>query len=261
MELKNFTYLTDALTKLGFEGIFDKPLKTGMELGKPEFVLSANLNRKEESLVFTFKFAQNGGDFYFLNNVLATLVKKGQEPVTHDFFLYKQQGYNIEQMKNLLEGRSVYNEFRKDGRNVELWRRIDFTAKDERGNNVVRTTYNNNNKFNLEAELNKLPVQNMNAAEKDMVLAALKNGERTAVTLRQGANRERMFIEATPHLGTISVYNVTGEKVTIANNQLKVVGETGKEEGLTETTKLIVGAQQQQTAGEEQKTQQRRRAS
>ncbi len=91
MELKNFTYLTDSLTKLGFEGVFDKPLKAAMELGQPEFVLKADLAGKDEAMLFAFKFAQNGGEYYFLNNVVTTLTKKDMEPLTHDFFLYKQQ--------------------------------------------------------------------------------------------------------------------------------------------------------------------------
>ncbi|MCK9403933.1 MAG: hypothetical protein M0Q26_11085 [Chitinophagaceae bacterium] len=260
MELKNYQYLTDSLTKLGFEGVFDKPLKAAMELGKPDFVLKANLEGKDEAMLFAFKFAQNGGEYYFLNNVAATLTKKGQEPLTHDFFLYKQQGYNIQQMKNMLEGRSVYAEFRKDGRDVQLWRRIDFTAKDERDNNLVRTTYNNNNKFNLTEEVGKLPVQNMNAAEKDALMQALKNGERAVVTLKQGANKERMFIEATPHLGTISVYNAEGQKVSLSNNQLKIVGDTTQGKNLPDTTKQIIASQGQEP-GQGQQQQRSRKVS
>lgn len=252
MELKNFQYLTDSLTKLGFEGIFDKPLKAAMELDKPNFTLKANMEGKEEAMLFAFKFAQNGGEYYFLNNVQATLTKKEQEPLNHDFFLYKQQGYNIQQMKNMLEGRSVYAEFRIDGRDVQLWRRIDFTAKDERQNNLVRTTYNNNNKFNLAEAVGKLPVQNMNAVEKEALMHALKNGERAMVTLKQGANKERMFIEATPHLGTISVYNAEGVKVSLTNNQLKVVGDTTQGKNLPDITKQIINSQQQKPGQQQQ---------
>ena len=254
MEPKNFEYLTGSLTKLGFEGVFDKPLKAAMALGQKDFVLQANLDGKDESMLFAFKFAQNGGDYYFLNNVVTTLTKKDMELLTHDFFLYKQQGYNIGQMKNMLEGRSVFAEFRKDGRDVQLWRRIDFTAKDERNNNMVRTTYNNNNKFSLAEELGKLPVQNMSVPEKEALIIALKNGERAVVTLKQGPNRERMFVEATPHLGVISVFNTEGQKVTLSNNQLRVVTE-GKE-NLPDVTKQIINAQQQQ---KDQQTQQQSR--
>jgi hypothetical protein len=260
MEMKNYVFLTESLTKLGFEGIFDKPLKTGMELGKPDFALSADLAGKDESMIFTFRFAQNGGEYYFLNNVLATLIKKDQEPITHDFFLYKQQGYNIQQMKNMLEGRSVYTEYRSQGRDVQLWRRIDFTAKDERGNNQVRTTYNNNNKFNIVDELGKLPVQNMSQQEKDALIIALKNGERAAATLKQGANRERMFIEATPHLSVLTVFNATGDKVTLANNQLRVISGS-KQDNLPDTTKKLLTAQQQRVQQQQKEQQPRAKVS
>jgi hypothetical protein len=261
MEQKNYQYLTDSLTKLGFGDIFNKPLKAAMELGKKEFVLKANLEGKDENMLFVFKFAQNGGDYYFLNNIQAALNRKDGVSAVHDFFLYKQQGYDLQQMKNLLEGRSVYTEFRKDGRTVELWRRIDFTAKDERGNNLVRPTYNNNGQFNIAEKVNELPVQGMNAAEKQALIAALKNGERVTVTLKQGANKEKMFIEATPHLGTISVFNLEGQKVSLSNNQLKVVSDTTQAKPLPDTTRQILNSQAQQSEGQQQNQQRGRRAS
>ena len=257
---KNYSFLTNSLTRLGFDGVFDKPLKAAMTLGKPHIEMQAELQGKDEKMLFTFKFSQDGGDYYFLNNVETTLSKKEQNPITHDFFLYKQQGYNIQQMKNMLEGRSVYTAYRDENRLVELWRKIDFSAKDERGNNLVRSTYADSNKFNLETELGKLPVQGMTSQERVAVISALKNGDRVGVTMKQGQNRERLFVEATPQLGVITVFNAQGDKVNIAQNQLRLVGEQ-QENKLPDATKQMIQSQQQQQENGQQQQQGRRKAS
>lgn len=242
---RNYLFLTNSLTRLGFDGVFDRPLKAAMKLGQEHISLQAELQGKDEKMLFTFKFSQNGGDYYFLNSVETTLSKKDQNAITHDFFLYKQQGYNIQQMRNMLEGRSVYSTYRnEEGRLVELYRKIDFAAKDERGNNLVRSTYVDNGKYNLEALLSKLPVQAMTGEEKLSVLNALRNGDRVGVTMKQGNNRERMFLEATPQVGTITVFNSQGDKVHISQNQLRLVSET-KGNTLPESTKRMMQSEQQ----------------
>lgn len=264
MEMKNYDYLCDSLTRLGFEGVFDKALKAAMQLAQKEFALSANIKKDDLATDFVFKFAQKeDGAFYFLNNVVASYTKGQQPPLTHDFFLYKQQGYDMRQMVNMLEGRSVHTEFHRDGRHVELWRRIDFTGKDERGNNLVRTTYVNNNKFNLKTELNKLPIQGMNAEDKQMLISALKNGDAATVVVKQGNNKENVNLVAMPHLGIIAALNMQGERVSLHNNMLKVV-VSEQQPGLSDTTKQLVEGAKNNTQGQandQTQSQGRRKAS
>jgi hypothetical protein len=258
---KNYLFLTNSLARLGFEGLFDQPLKTAMKLGLDHIGgLQAELQGKDEKMFFTPKFSRNGGDFYFLNSIETTLIKAGQHPITHDFFLYQQKGYDIRQMKNMLEGRSVYSSYRDDGRQVELYRRIDFSAKDERGNNMVRSTYVDKQRFNLEALLSKLPVQGMTHEEKFAILDGLRNGDRVGVTMRQGTNRERLFLEASPHIGTITVFNAAGEKVNVSLNQLRLVGD-GQTNTLPDTTKKLIESQEQKQEQGQQQQQGRRKAS
>jgi len=257
---KNYLFLTNSLARLGFEGVFDQPLKTAMKLGRENIALQADLPNKDEHMLFTPKFSKNGGDYYFLNSVEVTLSKKDLNPITHDFFLYQQKGYDIRQMKNMLEGRSVYSTYRDSGRQVELYRRIDFTAKDERSNNMVRSTYVDKQRYNLEALLSKMPVQGMTNEEKFAVIDALRNGDRVGVTVKQGNNRERVFMEATPHIGTITVFNAQGDKINISQNQLRLVGES-QANALPDTTKKLIQSQEQQQEQGQQQQQSRRRAS
>lgn len=251
MEQKNYEYLCDSLTKLGFEGVLDKALKAALQLDRKEFDLRVQMTNGERDLNFVFKFERKEeGAFHFLNNVIASCKKENEPVLTHDFFLYRQQGYDMREMVNMLEGRSVQTEFRRDGRNVELWRRIDFTGKDERGNNLLRTTYINNNKFNLSLELNKLPVQGLNNEEKQMLLMALKKGDAVSVVVKQGNNKEKVNLAALPHLGIIGVFNAQGERISLQNNMLKVVGpeETNT---LSESTKQMVNAVNNNKLGKE----------
>ena len=257
---KNYLFLTNSLARLGFEGVFDQPLKTAMKLGRENITLQADLQNNDEHMLFTPKFSKNGGDYYFLNSIEVTLSKKDLNPITHDFFLYQQRGYDIRQMKNMLEGRSVYSTYRDSGRQVELYRRIDFSAKDERGNNMVRSTYVDKQRYNLEALLNKMPVQGMTPEEKFALTDALRNGDRVGVTVKQGNNRERVFMEATPHIGTITVFNAQGDKINITQNQLRLVGESKTNE-LPDTTKKLIQSQEERQEQGQQQSQGRRKAS
>jgi hypothetical protein len=263
---KNYDYLVNAFDKLGFGGVFEQPMRAAMLLDKPAFEIGANLDLgKGEKMGFDFKLnTVDGGDYYFMNNVKTVLSRENKPDIVHDFFLYKQQGYGIMHMKNMLEGRSVCTEFRKEGREVELWRRIDFSAQDERGNNLVRSTYAKDVRFNLNIELGKLPMVNMTAADKEAILIGLKNGERVAVTLKNGANRESSFLEASPHLGGISILNAKGERVGISNSQLKIIAKHVSEKPeLNGTAKQLIDITQNKEQGKEkdQTKQQGRKAS
>ncbi len=226
MEQQNYDYLVNSFARLGFDGVFDDLLKTAMQLGKPNIELKAMDSGHDWKMNFAFQLSKKeGGEYYFLNNVKTTLNREGQPSKEHDFLLYNQQGYSIRQMKKMLEGKSVHTQYRRENRDVELWRRIDFTAKDERGNNVVRTTYVDNSKFNLTAEINKLPVQ-MSAADKQTMEMALKNGESVTAIIRNGQNRDRVTIEATPHLNKLSLYDEKGEKYSPGSTLKAVKDET-----------------------------------
>jgi hypothetical protein len=262
MQLENYDYLTKALAKLGFDGVLDDPLKTAMALGTPEIKLSAQLDLKEgQNMQFDFFFKhKEENDRYFLNNVFTTLNKPNVEPIAHDFFLYRQQGYDIREMENMLKGRSVFTQYKNEsGETVQLWRQIDFTAKDERGNNLVRSYYNNDNKFNLDEQLKKLPFTGISREERDSILNALKRGDQVPAVLKQGVGKEAMYLVASPDSRSIQVYNQQGVKVSIANNHLRVISEGKDAKQLPGTTKDILGAQQEQ--GQQQQQSRSRRAS
>jgi len=263
MHPENYSFLQDRFTALGFDGTFDKLLKAEMTLGIPAFSVAAKDVTQDGNIMFEFNLAQSKNetshpkDYYFLNSVKATLSKEGQENKVHTFMLYKQQGFHADKMKNLMTGRSVHEQFRKEGRNVEVWRRIDFGSLDQYQNTIMRPTYKN---FDIEKELSKLPFIKIDQKEREMLVKALKDGNDISVNLKQGSNIEKMSLIAMPHLGVIHVFNGQGDKVSIANNQLRVIGKE-ESQSIPETTQKMMEAGQQQKPEGQQQQGQRRRAS
>jgi hypothetical protein len=255
MHQDNYVYLQDKLTALGFDGVFDQVLKANMALGQKQFELKAQSEIPEGTLVFTFdlshaqKETQHPNEYYFLNSVQATLSKEGQETLQHKFLLYKQMGYHVDQMKNFMAGRSVFETFQKSGRTVEVWRRIDFKSKDQYENTQMRATYPD--RFKLERELNKLPFNKADVKERSVIIAKLKDGDLVKADIKQGPNIETVSLIAMPHLGVINMINGKGDKVSINNNNLKVIGKDEKP-GLSETTEKLTDTNQQQGQGQGQ---------
>ena len=264
MHQDNYVYLQDRFTALGFDGVFDQVLKAAMTLGSKQFELSAKTDMPEGTLVFTFDLSHaqkennHPKEYYFLNSVNAALTKEGQETLEHKFLLYKQQGFHHDQMKNFMAGRSVFETFQKNGRTVEVWRRIDFKAKDQYDNTQMRPTYPD--RFNLERELAKLPFNKNDPKERATIIARLKDGDKVMADIKQGSNIERVSLIAIPHLGVINMLNAQGEKVAINNNNLKVIGKDDKPQ-ISETTENILNAKDKNKEKDKEQSQGQRRAS
>ena len=265
MKQENLSYLVNTLEILKFEALANGPLETAMKLGKERFNLKANIHEPDDTTDFNVKFSKKEttpgelGEYYFLNGIDTTHVQRGKEPVQYEFTVFAQRGYNAYQMRNLMQGRSVYSTYydNKNGRQVELYRRIDFTAKDENGKYIMRTHYPENNGFSMENELKKLPLITNEEDFKKMV-ERLKDGERVTAIAKQGMNRERVFLEARPHNGNIAVFNERGERMIIADGRMRVHPEQ-QEQGMPEAAKQIMNGQQQDQQ-QQQQSQGRRKA-
>jgi hypothetical protein len=245
MELRNYQYLTeDVLPQLGFSGTFDAALKTKMELGMKDFELKAKSVENETEMSYALTFRKGEGEYYFLNQVKATRVDKGMEPVEQTFSLFKQRGYGATEMKNMLrEGASVYKTFRKDGQTVGRWTRLDLTKTGENGNHPVKSYYDNTTGFNLVRELSKLPIINASQEEKELLIKSLQSGDRASVSMKQNGQRERMYIEATPYLGRLALYNAKMEKISLTNTNLQVVQDEKMEQAVAGPNTKLVAAQ------------------
>jgi hypothetical protein len=116
---KNYQFLSETLSQLGFGDTLNDALKTKMKLGMPEFDLKAKDTYNKDQMLYTLKFARKeDGDFYFLNTYNAKLTKENGETLSQNFPLYKQRGYSTEEAYNMLSGRAVYKTFSKEGERI-----------------------------------------------------------------------------------------------------------------------------------------------
>ena len=259
MELKNYQYLSESLTKLGFGEVFNDGLKTKMELGMPEFYLKATAKFGKDEMLYIPKFEKKEGEYYFLNNYKATLMKEGKVTDMQDFLLYKQRGFSAKEAYNLLDGRSVYKVYMKDTEKVGRWSRLDLNSMDDKGNHIIRSTYDNASDFRLVRELSKLPIIHASQDEKELLIRSLQTGDRVSIIVNQAGQKEKMFVEATPHLGQLTLYNGQMEKVNLSKNQMTVVADEKVHNNLTDTTKKLI--EKSQNVGQQENQQMKRKAS
>jgi len=223
---KNYQFLSEALSQLGFGDNLNDALRTKMTLGMPEYALK--FGKKED------------GDFYFLNAYHAKLTKENGEVLSQNFPLFQQRGYSAEETYNLLSGRAVYNSFRKEGETISRWSRLDFSTQNDKGNFPIKSYYDNKSNFNLVKELSKLPLISNTQEEKEALIRGLQKGNLEPVVVKQQGNRERMFIEATPQHQKVTVYNASMEKVNLVNNKMQVVQDEKLDGKLPEMTKKVM---------------------
>ena len=238
---KNYQFLSETLSQLGFGDTLNDALRTKMKLGMPEFELKAKDTYDKDQMLYSLKFAKKeDGDFYFLNAFNAKLTKENGETVSQNFPLYKQRGYSAEESYNLLSGRAVYKTFTKEGERVGRWSRLDFTSQNEKGNFTLKSYYDNTSNFNLVKELSKLPLMATAQEEKEALIRGLQKGNREPVIVKQQGQRERMYVEATPQQQKVTLYNNSLEKVNLSNNKMQVVQDEKQEGKLPEMTKKLM---------------------
>ena len=265
-ESKNYEYLTSQiLPPLGFSGVLDDKLKQRM-------TTAANLQLKEINLsVFSKKYktqydlkfdkSKEGGPYFFLNKIKATLSIPGQKEGdytsrSHTFTLYNQQGFNAKQIKNLLRGGAVRELRKNKNQKLARWRRLDLTQKNEQDNFVEKKPYYESD-LNVDYVrlLSDLPVHG-SAEDKEKLLRDIFDGELVKAYATVGKERQEVYLEATPHLGDkLTVYNQHMKKIHISTSgieqSMEVIPET-IEQSLQEGQQQGASADDAQQPGAEQ---------
>jgi len=219
MNQENYEFLTEnVFPKIGFkdDGI-NKMLKDKMETGADEISFKILNQNKTE---FEFKLALTE-DRYYLNAIKATLPDKDGVAVSQEFKLFFQRGYSEVQMENLLGGRSVYTNIRKDGNLYQYWTKLDLRRQKEDGNHREVREYNNSGKFNLIRELSKIPMGSLSQDLKESVVQSLQNGNQESVLLNIKGTKEKAFIEASPHDGKITIIDSKGKEIFLQKKRRK----------------------------------------
>ena len=101
-------------------------------------------------------------------------------------------------------------------RNENIWIKLDFDQKTEGGNYAFKKFYQNYG-FNLESELSRFPIKELeNFQEKEMLLSSLGRGNTQKSTLENG---QPVFIEADPESKKIQFYDMDFKKLDVLPTQ------------------------------------------
>lgn len=220
MNIENYQFLVDTLERHGMSHPrINENLKTKMQLNSDEFELKGIVRKfGNDTMQFAPKFVKGDSKFaeprYYLNKIKATLTKENGKSVTSEFSLYKQRGFNTNEMYNLLSGRPVY----KVPKNEEgRWTKVDFSSPDENGQVRVRNYYDSTTNFSLTREIGKLPITWASQQEKEETLRDLMAGERVSVTVKQDGRAEKLMIGVAPQIGGLELLDKNLEVVKRTN--------------------------------------------
>jgi hypothetical protein len=240
MNQENVEFLVDNLARHGFQHpAIEQQLKTKMTLGLPEFeVTGMKFTFGEDVVVYSAKFGKgepkpdqprNQEPIYYLNGFKADLTLQNGKNQKVEFTLYKQQGFNANQMHKLAIGRPVYKLPRgEEGR----WAKVDFKNTNDDGFAKVRNYYDGTTNFNLEREIDKLQIPWANQQDKANAITDLKNGEIISATFKVDGKRETQHIGVSPQIGGLTIYNDKGEILRHTNTQtMEMMPETGVTKG------------------------------
>lgn len=209
MNEKNFDFLKDNVKYLGFGEKQQAELQKNLAEGKDSFQLnfSTEINKKKFEATLQFR-RSNNSDMYFLNNYRASLERSNGEKIEHTFYLDKGRGVTSKEAYNLLDGRSVHKELQnKEGVAYKAWIQLDLSGKDN--DNFKVNQYHENYGYDLKSQLDKLPLNDMDGAEKqEALIHSLQKGNLQSVTLEMADGVEKKyFLEANPQFKTLNIYN------------------------------------------------------
>ena len=231
-QLKNFTFITETLEKLGMGKVFDQVLRTGMLAGDPVIEKAAKFTFENPDGMarVTPRFERTegdlGGHFYLLKGFRESLLdKEGKETVSQFLPVFKKTGFTVEEGRNLLEGRAVLNRvFPMDGDPYTRYTRINFDEKTENGNFKLDNRNAANLDFDLAKGLSAIPfARSLTQQEKEDVGRKLEKGYEH-IFQKRGPNNsfERMRLYAIPHEGQLATVDSNGELKTYPANRVNM---------------------------------------
>lgn len=209
MNQKNYEFLRDQLLYSGFGESMDASLRKAMKQEKSEFTLNFKRDDEKELIAAQLKFAKSKqSDLYFFNGYqLRILDKKSRREIKQHFYVNGRDRYTLKEAYNLLHGRAVQKELTpKEGERYTAWVQLDFKAVDIAGNRKF-LQYHQNYGFDLQKELERLPIQELQFADsKHYLMMSLQRGNRQQVTFLLADGNRKVDIEANPKFKSLAIY-------------------------------------------------------
>ena len=217
MNQENLKFLQDRLFYLGTEKRLHPELEKNMTDGKPEFKLSFSNHYDKDKLSAELHFRKSDtNDMYFLNKYEAMLQKPGQESRSQTFYLENGKGVTMKEAYNLLDGRSVNRDLKnKEGEVKNAWIKLDFSNKEPNGNFKQEQFYKNYG-FDLQSELNKLPLAPMPQEKFTQMVESLQRGNIQEVKLdeKTAGVPGSFIINANPKFKTLDMSDEHGKPLS-----------------------------------------------
>lgn len=250
MNDKNYQDITQTvLPKVGFPpGILDEQILSAMKGNAQSFVVKAVDTIGSDQIAYDVKFARSetkkDDPNFYLNSVAATMTKADGEVRKHEFQYYYTRGYNVEQINNLMDGRSVFSQFpgKIEGETHKMWYSLDLNNKDDKGMNLPVKSFEATTGFNLVIEAGKVPVVNQSTEEKNRMLHDLRNGTEYIANIKKpDGSIEKGAVVALPHVNQVAAYNMQGERIVFQKSTMQAVPlNAGKDKAVSATTAAIV---------------------
>ncbi len=236
MNQKNYEFLKDQVKYTGFgEGLANE-LKEKLEKQEPAFTLSHQVKHGNETANAILNFRKDAkSDMYYFNSFQVSLEQPNKEKASQTFYVGKENNYTFKEAYNLLCGRAVYKELtNKEDQKYNAWVKLDFKETDASGNFKTQK-FNENYGFNLENEISKLSIKDLNESQsRERLMASLERGNRQSVTIQKDGKDQACFIEANPQFKSITIYDSSMRKQGVQNakkeGQSESQGQAAKKE-------------------------------
>lgn len=223
MNENNLAFLKNKLERMDFPVSVLEKLEKAVETQQPDLKIGHEMNRGHDTVKYDLEFRKSDAtDMYFFNNYKATL-DTGNEATdkSQDFRIRNGNNIGADEAFNLVAGRAVQKSMvNGDGDNYLAWLKIDFSQKDSYGNNKVEQ-FHERYGYSLEKALDKFPISELaKPEEKADLVASMKAGNSTAVTMVKDGKEAVLFVEANPRLRTINIKDEKG--VTVKRDDLEI---------------------------------------
>jgi hypothetical protein len=243
MNEKNVEYLKDQLKYSGFGEALYPALQDKIRNGEQQFTLTSqnSFGRDEVSATLHFKKGTES-DIYFFNRYDLSLKNEQlMAPLKQSFYIHpKEDNVTLKEGYNLLSGRAIHKEMTpKEGEKYRAWIQLDF--KQTEANGSFRTKqFHENYGFDLNKELSKLPIRELNNEEqKAGLIKSLERGNRQAVII-DGSDK-KILIEAAPQYKSLNLYDLSGQRIRIDKVEAQAIhagqGTTPVKQDTGQTTK------------------------
>jgi len=208
MDQKNFIYLLNQLEKTGFGRSLESSLRDQMQVSAPAFELNFQhnygkyRNRMETHLCYR-RFDEESR--YVFKHFDATLIDlKDQTLRQQIFYVDGPNTITAKEAFNLLEGRCVNKAVYIKNEPVHYtWLALDLSGQSQNGNYMFRS-WQQENQFDLEKELVKLPLWELQHEKpKSYLIQHLKKGNLTDATFVEEGKEVKRFLTVRPWDGQI----------------------------------------------------------